>query len=208
MVVHNSFTETFLQNQWNSGVQLLFSPLVCLVMTGLKSYLPVLAGHLKTTPDALYERQRQLTRLGLLLPTGGRGPGSGIRVSPAVVTMMVLARLATDNLADAAVCADFLFSKGSDLERCPLTGATTFGKAIELIFASEKIASAVNQIEVLRSDLRAQIYFSQKGKHGASKISGFGKELGATGLQSSWLLPGETVMAIASELAAIATKEK
>ena len=174
-----------------------------LVMVGLKSYLPVLAGHLNVTEDVLYERQRRLTRAGLLTGSVGRGPGSGVRVSAPVVTLMVLTMLATDDLSEADGRAEFLAASPSDSRRCPLTGATTFKGALELVFASESIASTVLQVEVLRSTLQGEIWYQRKGRRTPS-ISYFGREGDQSGRQIRCCLPGPDIKAISRELAAIA----
>jgi hypothetical protein len=67
---------------------------------GLKTYLPRLAEIVGSTPASLYERQRALTRLGLLTAQPGRGPGSGIKLSADSVAVMVISLLATENLSD------------------------------------------------------------------------------------------------------------
>jgi len=172
-------------------------------MVGLKSYLPVLAGHLSTTEDILYERQRKLTRAGLLTGSAGRGPGSGVRVNVPVVTLMVLTVLATDNLADAEGRAEILAAAPSDSRRCPLTGAATFKSALELVLASEGLASTVTRVEVLRSTLQGEIWYRRKGRR-LPAVSYFGREGGQSGLQTRCWLPGSDVLAISGELAAIA----
>jgi hypothetical protein len=169
---------------------------------GLKSYLPVLAGHLNTTEDMLYERQRKLTRAGSLTGSAGRGPGSGVRVSVPVVTLMVLTVLASDDLADADQRAEFLAAARSDSRRCPLTDATTFKRAMELVFASESLASAVTRIEVLPSSLQGEIWYRRGGR---PAVSYFGREGDQNGLQTRRWLPGQDVQAISRELAAILT---
>lgn len=173
-------------------------------MIGLKSYLPILAGHLNTTDDVLYERQRKLTRAGMLVGSSGRGPGSGVRVNVPVVTLMVLTVMATDDLADAEARADFLGSVQSDRGTCPLTGAANFRSALELIFASESLAAGVTSVEVLRTTLQGEIWYRRKGRR-TPDVSYFGREPGSKrGLQSRCWLPGSDVLAISTELAAIA----
>src|SRR5436190_20990671 len=112
-------------------------------MIGLKSYLPVLARHLNTSEAVLYERQRKLTQAGLLVGTAGRGPGSGIRITAPNVAVVIMAMMATDDLSTVAERTEMLATKRSDSKRCPLTGAATFGGALELLLASEGLASRV-----------------------------------------------------------------
>src|SRR5262249_34368316 len=128
-------------------------------MIGLKSYLPILARHLNTSEAVLYERQRKLTQAGLLVGTAGRGPGSGIRITAPNVSLMIMAMMATDDLAEVVARAETLASRRSDQQRCPLTGAATFGSALELALASEALASRVFRVEVLRSGLHGDITY-------------------------------------------------
>src|SRR4051812_2434564 len=71
-----------------------------LVMAGLKSFLHGLAPILGTTGAALYERQRALVALGVLKPTKGRGPGSGVPFTPYAEAAVLISLLTTDNLAE------------------------------------------------------------------------------------------------------------
>ena len=66
----------------------------------LKASLPKLSPLLGVTVNALYERQRELVRKGLLQPRPGRGPGSGAAATLESVALIVASILATDNLSD------------------------------------------------------------------------------------------------------------
>jgi hypothetical protein len=72
----------------------------CFVMAGLKSFLYGAAPILGTTGAALYERQRALVTLGVLKPARGRGPGSGVPLTPDGIAAVLISILATDNLAE------------------------------------------------------------------------------------------------------------
>jgi hypothetical protein len=68
-------------------------------MNSLKQFIPVLSDiFVNLSENALYERQRALVRVGLLKPIAGRGPGSGVPLTPESVAMLLIAVLATDNL--------------------------------------------------------------------------------------------------------------
>jgi hypothetical protein len=69
-------------------------------MVSLKAFLPKVAAAFRTTPDALYSRQRALVRLGLLPVTEGKGPGSGVPLTADTLGVMVIALLAADTLAE------------------------------------------------------------------------------------------------------------
>jgi hypothetical protein len=71
-----------------------------LVMAGLKSFLNGIAPILGVSPLALYERQRALVNLGVLRAVPGRGPGSGVPLTPYNVAAVVISVLATDNLSE------------------------------------------------------------------------------------------------------------
>lgn len=69
-------------------------------MASLKSFLYGLAPLLDMTGAALYERQRALTALGALDATPGRGPGSGVPLTPDNIAAVVISVLAAENLSE------------------------------------------------------------------------------------------------------------
>lgn len=71
-----------------------------LVMAGLKSFLLAVAPLLGVTSAALYERQRALVTLGALKSAAGRGPGSGVPLTPENFAAILISVLATENLSD------------------------------------------------------------------------------------------------------------
>jgi hypothetical protein len=79
-------------------------------MIGLRTFLKDFAATTKLAPfDTLYERQRELVRCDLLPSIKGRGPGSGVPLSPDTLATFLISVLATDKLADlgertAALC--------------------------------------------------------------------------------------------------------
>src|SRR5665213_457167 len=70
--------------------------------SSLKGYTPGLGRLLGVSAAALYERQRALVRGGLLEIEGGRGPGSGVRVTARALALLIISVLATDSLAETA----------------------------------------------------------------------------------------------------------
>lgn len=68
----------------------------------LKLFAPGMARLLGMTPAALYNRQRELVRAGLLEHEGHRGPGSGVRTTAGAVATLLIAALAEDGLSDVA----------------------------------------------------------------------------------------------------------
>jgi hypothetical protein len=71
-------------------------------MSSLKSFLYEVAPVVGMTSSSLYERQRELVRHGLLPVREGRGPGSGVPLTPETVATFVIGLLASDSLTDLA----------------------------------------------------------------------------------------------------------
>jgi|APCry1669193181_1035450.scaffolds.fasta_scaffold75043_2 hypothetical protein len=70
-------------------------------MIGLKSFLKEFADYCDDGSfDALYERQRELVRCGLLPVRGGRGPGSGVPLTAETLATFLIGLLATDSLSE------------------------------------------------------------------------------------------------------------
>jgi hypothetical protein len=119
----------------SGGPRLLSRVMVFRMIAGLKSYLPRLAEIVGSTPAALYERQRALTRLGLLTALAGRGPGSGVQLSADCLAAMVISLLATENLSDidkrmVRLCN----ARPLPGPACAITGAKTFRQAVTTLF--------------------------------------------------------------------------
>lgn len=178
-------------------------------MIGLKTYLPALASHLATTADALYERQRKLVKSGVMVGSTGRGPGSGVRVSPNTVSLMIIAMMATDELTDLENSVQKLALQKSDSSRCPLTGASNFGDALAFIISNEALASSVISISVVRSQRFAEVTFQ---KRGSSRYDGssFGRPKASIRVPTRYhleieaKLPRQSIVAIAREFTVLA----
>src|ERR1700733_13567954 len=91
----------------------------------LQGCLPALAEVLNVNRTTLYERQRALTREGLLEVLPGHGRGSGVRATPESFAMLTIGMLASVNLADVGPLARSLSGASSIDSECPLTGAKT-----------------------------------------------------------------------------------
>jgi hypothetical protein len=141
-------------------------------------------------------------------------------VTPPVVSLLVIAALAADDLANIDVVVRKLADQRNDAGRCPLTGAATFGDALALVLASEGTASVVTSINVRRSVQHGEIIF-QKRRRGAYDSSSFGRPRRSPGLsvlayddpsrhrlEIEARLPGEVVQAISKDLAAIASGKR
>jgi hypothetical protein len=71
-------------------------------MIGLKSFLSVISEFSDEPFDALYERQRELVRCGLLPVRPGRGPGTGVPLTAETLATFLIGLLAADGLSDLA----------------------------------------------------------------------------------------------------------
>ena len=131
-------------------------------MISLNKFLPQISGFLNVTPAALYERQRQLVRLGILTAEKGRGPGSGVKLSADGVAALIVALLATDNLSDTNDQIR-LFLDSRPLVKSAKIGAKTFGEVLAEFLLSPKKLPDLESIEVHRSMRLAQIWF-MRGK--------------------------------------------
>jgi hypothetical protein len=169
-------------------------------MISLKSYCGPLSKILGLTPDALYERQRVLARSGYLSGAiAGKGPGSGIRATPANVTKLVLSTLATDALSEIEEKTRKLAAAKHGGGKCPLTGETKFQNALEKILSVGDLTESVLAIEVRRVGMMARIGFRRSDDHLA--VSEFGKaEESGMSLQITAKLTGWGVEVISNDL--------
>jgi hypothetical protein len=121
-------------------------------MIGLKSFLKEfskLSGG-ELTHDALFARQRELVRCGLLPVREGRGPGSGVPLTPDTFATFLIGLLATDSLTDlgertAQLCKarplEFAAKKGSWRPR------TTFHSDVAKALVGDRIAGYIPLLE-------------------------------------------------------------
>ena len=117
-------------------------------LKGLSGYY--LARKLDMTPDSLYERQRALTRAGLIKGKEGWGPGSGVRATPHSVAMLLIAVMAADSLSDVVESTKRYAWLKAERGVCPITGKKTFGSALVAILASPRLAQDAHTIRVRR----------------------------------------------------------
>jgi hypothetical protein len=134
-------------------------------MFGLKRFLPHLSKLLFLSTGALYARQRELVRVGLLENVEGRGPGSGVRLTPETVGMLLIAVLSTDNLSEVAEKAKALAKLKPSTERPG--EPKTFKAAIVSALSGE--AGGDERVYVNRTNLQASIH------NAAGKVIYFGK---------------------------------
>jgi hypothetical protein len=155
-------------------------------MMSLKSFAPVLAATLGTTPAAIYERQRALIRENLLPAPIGRGRGNGLPATAETVAMILIAMMVTDNLSDTdgrvRRLAEAKVNEKRDLGHlkhqkghCGLTGKRDFKSALVAILGSEELHSSGIFVRVSRNDLLAKIVY---GREDLIQETQFGKNSG------------------------------
>jgi hypothetical protein len=137
-------------------------------MPSLTSILPALAPILELTPQALYERQRSLIRLGLL-PAPERRGKVGAAASPETVALLLMTAMVTDNLSDTddrvrkLALAPFVDGKK---DRCPWTGAAVFKDALAFILSAKSAFkrgrdAPTASVRVSRANAAASIWFDR-----------------------------------------------
>lgn len=149
-------------------------------MPSLKEFAAVIAKAAMVSPSAVYERQRALTRSGLL-PPPERGRGKGLMATSETVSIVLIALLATDSLSETdervkkLASARFLDPK---LAACPWTGQKTFRAALKFLLADDEPWDDMNsfKINVSRTEPQADIEFNYrpKTKTDLGNISRFG----------------------------------
>lgn len=137
-------------------------------MVSLNSFLPALSDLVGVTPGVLYERQRSLVQLGLLESKPGRGPGSGVRLSPHNVGVLLLNYAGTDSLSETSrterVCAA-TFHGNEGKRTCPITGKMYFLDIVIAALTNSDLAARLPWIEIeTNSDMILVSYFiSRRG---------------------------------------------
>jgi hypothetical protein len=150
-------------------------------MASLKTLIPELAHALDMKEASIYERQRALTRAGLLEMRPGRGPGSGVLATPESLAFLLIS-LTVPNLSEVERQTKALAILKTRRKRCSLTGKGTFVSALAAVLQSEKLATRTSFFMVERGgpEFDATIAFDSKpgdevGLEG-SQLSRFGKD--------------------------------
>ena len=140
-------------------------------MAGLKTYLPPLSVLLDTSPTALYERQRVLTRLMESVDVvEGRGPGSGVRATNRTVTLLLIAVLSTESLVETYERTIVIGAAKAVNATCPLTGKAFFSHALAAILAEQMLSDKVVEVTVRRSLGLASIKYKTGRKFQVSEF--------------------------------------
>jgi hypothetical protein len=176
-------------------------------MDSLKRYSERLAPRLGLTPAALYERQRQLVRLGLISEPSKMGPGAGVRATPENVALLLLSVMVSDSLSETAKRILDETRHRSLSGRCPLTRAMRFGDALTVILSDLTIAIRVQSVSLMRS-LTASITFTddeefhQGTDWNTIHMSQFGapEKIFDTAMRTSVTVDGQFLRQVADEL--------
>jgi len=169
-------------------------------MPSLKTYSAKLAELLGITQAVIYERQRALVKAGLLSYENGRGPGSGVKVSPESVAMLIVATLAANNLAETGERA--LDVAGATSTRA--SGKPFLDVLVELL-KSRKLAREVHQITISRSSADASISTGRTGLHSTQRFTHGARRKPPVRIIAE--IDGDVVRQIADDLAKIAGRE-
>jgi hypothetical protein len=113
----------------------------------LKATFPALSRIIGYTPAALYARQRTFVDAGILESTPGRGPGSGVRASPETLAEFLIG-IVTHATLDENVPFAKGIARATPGGKCPLTGATTFKKALAAILSDKALLDRVSSIRI------------------------------------------------------------
>jgi hypothetical protein len=134
-------------------------------MSSLKLFIPKLALALEANTHTLYERQRVLVREGLLPSVDGRGPGSGVRLTPTTVAVLLISYLATDALAESGLATRAL-AQARRIDQAPIgPSGKTFKAAIVNVLSDGALASEIFLVRVGRTFSQATIYFGKEQIH-------------------------------------------
>lgn len=169
-------------------------------MPSLKTYTAKLAELLGITPAVIYERQRALVRAGLLSYDDGRGPGSGVKATPASVATLIVATMSANNLAETA-------ERTLDIARAKSTkaGREFFLDTVVELLKSRKLAATVHQITISRSSADASISTGRTGLHNVQRFTyGSQRKLSVRIIAE---IDGDVVREIADDLAKMADED-
>lgn len=110
--------------------------------------MPRMAALLGVSFAVCYERQKALIRAGILPLLPGRGPGSGVRLTPEAIAALLVAVMGTDTLAAAAsATAELLASRSRDW---PIDGGHTLKDALVAMITRPDLARQIDEIEISR----------------------------------------------------------
>jgi hypothetical protein len=180
----------------------------------LKAYAPLLAWRLGMTPAALYERQRALVRDGMLDQSEGRGPGSGVRVGPYPVALLLVAVLATDNLSETGEKVRiFATAKSAAADGlCPLTGEQTFVEAVARVLERGQHWRTIQNITVRRTSGHGVIAYGDNFSHTdsifAAQVPVDATLRAPTRLVVNAMLPRALIIDIAGDLKIAESKQR
>jgi hypothetical protein len=167
-------------------------------MNSLKGYTPALAQHLGTTPAALYERQRELVRAGILDAGDGRGPGSGVRATGAAVALLLIAVLATDSLSETGDRVGALATAKTSDDSHPFAHTKTLVDSLAFILTSKVWSKKIVEITIKRTQCAAIIKYREGGKIKSAEFLAAAPQNSAVQIEAA--ISGATFREIAADV--------
>lgn len=170
-------------------------------MASLKSFLPILGSHLHATPEALYERQRALMRLGTLDPGAGRGPGGGVRLNGDSMAVMLLSALTADNWSDVGANISQIAAGRPSGDLPPWLSKRTTAGALSEVLENDDIAARIQAVTLYREWQSLMIqWLEPKGEYHVTVFNGTTPT--EPPIVTSGRIKGNTLQAIARSMKA------
>lgn len=136
-------------------------------MTSLNAFLPVLSDLWGVSPGVLYERQRSMVHLGLMKSRPGRGPGSGVTLTPENVARLLVAYAGVDSLAVVYRSKKVFAANANEYTpdfACPVTGKNTFLDILTETLTRPALAARIVSFEIdLNGPAILVSYFAGRG---------------------------------------------
>ena len=166
-------------------------------MNSQKAFIPIMAAKLLITPAALYERQRVLVSEGVLKPVAGRGPGSGVKLTPHSVAMLLISVMVSDTMVGLSQVTKAFALLAPENRKCSLTGAKTLSDAIARVIASTTDGPTGDLI--LRRQARRAILMNSLDTAGTNFMDQPRTRLPILGLRTSIEMPKRVLSEISEE---------
>jgi hypothetical protein len=160
----------------------------------LKSTFPALSRIVGYTPAALYARQRTFVEAGILESTPGRGPGSGVKATPAALAEFLIALITQAALDENVACAKSIAATKHS-GKCPLTGASTFKGALAALLAEKALVERIREVRIVTNAGLVDINYDKN-----SQSMFLGKPVDATGMTIQVTIGRDTLRKLANVL--------
>jgi hypothetical protein len=167
-------------------------------MASLKAFLTTFGSAVSMPEAALYERQRALVRHGILKPTPGRGPGSGVELSTYSVATLLIACVATPSLSEVDERIQNYCDAAAFDQICPLTGKSSFRDAIIALLEQKTLVDRVQYISSVHQIPDCVISFTQARKTMNSLFRWKRDDRSVKGIFSSSVVRSEAIQSLCS----------